>query len=469
MSQQTATRKSEVNLPKCLISIIIAVSISFIPPPQGLTSDAMLYIGIFFAMIIALVINAGPDWVVTTFAALSLVALKLAPLSRAMANFAGSFFWTLLGAMGFASCVVKSGLMKRIAFNVLKFFPPSYTGQVLAIASVSIVMTPLIPSTSAKLGIIAPFTASVASETGMEPHSKGLKGLWFVMFTLTYVCAFTILTGGSPNFIMLGTIPAEEAVKFTWTYWFQACALWWLIVAAGTVLIAIFFFQPDKPINMSKDFIKSKIAELGPMSSDEKVAGIALAGAVILYTTESFHGLNATVVSWMAFFVVIARGMFSSKDVGKLPWGLLVFIASMLGVADHMGPSGVNDWLGETFAPIVIRYIPNSFVFVIVVIVVTWILRLGVDLFSIIPISMAIFGPVAAALGYSPWLVVWLAFINGQQWLLPHNQIQQVQSSGMMGNVIVHEDIKNMSWLYMLLGLGASLASVPVWTAMGLF
>ena len=468
MSQDQAKPKSDVNWKKALVAVAIAAVIGFIPPPAGLTVDTMKYIGIFAAMVVGLLIGAGPDWMVATACALSMVALKLAPLSKVMSNYSGGTVWMLLAAMGFAGCVVKSGLMRRIAFNVLKLFPPSFGGQVLAISAACIVITPLIPSTSAKLAIMCPLTASIADETGIEPHSKGLTGLWFAMFNIVFTGAFAVLSGSSANFVILGVLPAEEAAKFTWTYWFQASFVWWIIFVAACIAVSIFFLRPDKPINMSKEFIQLQLAECGPMSSAEKFCALVLVGAITLWVTESMHGINATVVAWMAFFAMMVRGLWTKSEVGKLPWALILFVGSMLGVADHMSASGLNDWLGEVLGPVIGRFIPNSFVFVIVLVVVSWIIRLGVDLFSIIPISLAIFAPVASIMGINLWLVVWIAFVNTQGWILPHNQIQLIQATGMMGGVVEHKDVQPLTWVYMIICLGATLASVPLWTTMGL-
>ena len=79
-------------------------------------------------MLVGMISICAPNWLVTTMAAFSMVATKLVGVSATMANYSGSTVWMLLAVMGFAGCLAKSGLMIRIAFNVLKIFPPSYTG-----------------------------------------------------------------------------------------------------------------------------------------------------------------------------------------------------------------------------------------------------------------------------------------------------------------------------------------------------
>ena len=112
--------------------------------------------------------------------------------------------------------------------------------------------------------------------------------------------------------------------------------------------------------------------------------------------------------------------------------------------------------------------IPNSFVFVVILVIAVWIIRLFVDSLSTMAIIPTVFGPVAAILGINPLLVVWLSFVNGQEWILPHNTPSMLQSSIMMGGVVDHKDVRNLSFVYMAIALIASLVSIPVWSGMGL-
>ena len=173
-------------------------------------------------------------------------------------------------------------------------------------------------------------------------------------------------------------------------------------------------------------------------------------------------------VAWGALLAMMVRGLFTSKDISKLPWQFFMFLAGLLGMADYMGSSGVSEWFSGVLAPVVGKFIPNAFVFVLVLAVVTWLVRLFVDSLSTMAIIPTVFGPIAALLGINPLLVVWLSFVNGQQWVLPHNTPQMLQSAVMMGNAIDHEDVRSLSFVYMIIALIGSLVSVPVWTAMGL-
>ena len=461
-------KKLEVSLIKILISVAVGVVIGILPAPEGLTPEIMKFLGVFAAMIVALLSNAAPNWLVTTTCCMVMILLKLAKINVIMGNFSSNNIWMPLSIVGFAGCLATSGLLSRIAVNVFKIFPGSYSGTVLATGAASLVLTPLVPSTSAKLGVLSPFTAALAEEAGVQPHSRAMRGLWFTVFNIAYICAFCVLTGSNGNFLILGFAPEGQAETFTWGYWFLMSAVWLVVMCVLTVAFVLLFMKPEQPINISKDIVNQKLQALGPMSGDEKFCITVLLVAVALWITESFHGINTTVVAWGALVAMILRGLFTSKDISGLPWQFFMFLSGLLGMADYMGSCGLSDWITEVLTPVVSNLIPNAFVFVIILVVAVWIIRLFVDSLSTMAIIPTVFGPVAAILGINPLLVVWLSFVNGQQWVLPHNTPSMLQSAIMMGGVIEHKDVRNLTFAYMAIALIASLVSIPVWSAMGL-
>lgn len=460
--------KSEIHLIKILISVVIGIVIAVLPAPNGLTPEIMRFLGVFVAMIVALLTGAAPNWLVTITCCMVMILLKLTTINEILANFSSNNIWMPLAIVAFAGCLAKSGLLSRIAYNVFKLFPGSYTGTVLASGAASLVLTPLVPSTSAKLGVLTPFTAALAEEAGIKPHSRAMKGIWFTVFNIAYICAFCVLTGSNGNFLILGFAPKEQAARFTWGYWFTMCIVWLIVMCVLTMAFVILFMKPEKPVNISKDIVEQKLQEIGPMSGNEKFCITVLLIAVLLWITESIHGISPTVVAWGALVAMILRGLFTSKDISGLPWQFFMFLAGLLGMADYMGQCGISDWIAKVLTPIVSSTIPNAFVFVIILVISVWIIRLFVDSLSTMAIIPTVFGPVAAILGINPLLVVWLSFVNGQEWILPHNTPSMLQSSIMMGGVINHEDVRNLSFVYMAIALIASLVSVPVWSSMGL-
>ena len=97
--------------------------------------------------------------------------------------------WTVILMMIFATGIAKTGLIDRIAFNTLKFFPATYTGMVVAIMATSTILSPIVPNSYSKCAVLGPFAASVAKANNIEKGSKAAAGLF---------CAFLCLLPSTP-------------------------------------------------------------------------------------------------------------------------------------------------------------------------------------------------------------------------------------------------------------------------------
>jgi hypothetical protein len=96
-------------------------------------------------------------------------------------------------------------------------------------------------------------------------------------------------------------------------------------------------------------------------------------------------------------------------------------------------------------------------------------MRFIVDQMSLIPIVIAIFGPIAGILNVSMWIVLFVMWVNSQCWPLPHHGVMIIQTHAMMGhNLLELNDVRNMTYIYSLISTVACLIAVPFWMGMGL-
>ena len=126
MSSEKGTetkKKLEVSLIKILISVAVGVVIGILPAPEGLTPEIMKFLGVFAAMIVALLSNAAPNWLVTTTCCMVMILLKLAKINVIMGNFSSNNICMPLSIVGFAGCLANRCILSRIACNVFKIFP----------------------------------------------------------------------------------------------------------------------------------------------------------------------------------------------------------------------------------------------------------------------------------------------------------------------------------------------------------
>ena len=115
-----------------------------------------------------MVLNIWPDFVITLVGLCAFVIFGVCTFGDAFSPFAGSSVWLVIGAFGLSAGVAKSGLLKRLSYMILRLFPESFQGQVIALFATGLVISPLIPSLNAKAAILAPFSAQVSEALKYE-------------------------------------------------------------------------------------------------------------------------------------------------------------------------------------------------------------------------------------------------------------------------------------------------------------
>src|SRR5437867_12617330 len=106
-------------------------------------------------------------------------ASGLAPLTTIFSGFASSSWLLALGALALAAAMVRSGLLFRAALLLLRAFPATHTGQLLALLFGGVLLTPLVPQSVARVAAIAPLAHELSNALGYAPRSKGSASLAF--------------------------------------------------------------------------------------------------------------------------------------------------------------------------------------------------------------------------------------------------------------------------------------------------
>ena len=122
-----------------VVSLLCIAVGCIIPPPEGLTVEAMRFAGVFVAALILLISKAVPDWAGLLFCCCMLVCLKVGSVATVFSAFSGSTWWLIVMVFAFAAALGSTGLLKRIALKILGIFPATYNGAVLALMTAGVI------------------------------------------------------------------------------------------------------------------------------------------------------------------------------------------------------------------------------------------------------------------------------------------------------------------------------------------
>lgn len=453
-----------------------------------LSAASFVYAGVFLAVIVLLLTGALADWVVVlgasslmilTDAVFRKVGIMTEPvftMPGLFGAFSGSTVWLVIMVFALSAGIGKSGLLNRIAIAILSVFPPSYTGAVVAMMCTGTVLSPLIPSVNAKVNILIPFATSTTEEMGIKPRSKGALGLFTACYLPAYLGGNAFLTGSVYVSVICGFITSYaaalgvEGASFNFVSWLVAASVWFVVLLAGTFLFCAVLCRPAEKVEFSRTFFKDRLKEMGAMRRDEKIAGAILVIALLLWSTSSFHGMDTAMIGWAAICVMCATGLLAPSDFNtKIPWSLVVFIGSLLGMANYMSTLGWSDAIAGVLGPILAPLVASPWIFVPFICIFTYLLRfLIIEQNTALVVVMAIFGGLMHAAGMNLYVIIFTEFMSSMCWTVPYMNPFAMATLGVAGGkYVTFPEMRRASILYMAINLVGCTASIPLWYALG--
>ena len=209
-----------------IIPAVFGIGLWFIPTPEGLTPQSWHLFAIFVATIVGFITQplpiGGVSIVVITVAALT-GTLKI---GEAISGFANSAIWLIVGAFLFSRGFIKTGLGKRIAYNLIAAFGSSSLRLAYALALSDLILAPATPSNTARVGgVIMPITTSLAKAFGSEPQDGPRKIGSFLMQSIYQVNTITsamFQTSMAGNTLVAALALQSFGIGITWGDWAMA-------------------------------------------------------------------------------------------------------------------------------------------------------------------------------------------------------------------------------------------------------
>jgi DASS family divalent anion:Na+ symporter len=345
-----------------------------------------------------------PEYVVAILMCSMYILLKILSFPDAFGALGSSTVWLVIGVLGIGTAVTSSGLMKRITLVIMSLFPPSFKGQVMALLGAGAVTAPLIPSTVAKVMIAGPIVASIGTTLDLKKRSSGMSGLMVAMYTGFCLSAPVFLNASFFAYIVLSALPADVQAHFTWTNWFLAALLWSIVMLVASYFTIILLFSPKDAKAIPKELIQEQIKALGPMSKNEKISMVVLAGCIVFWILEAKMGIPAVIPSVIGLSLLTTFGVLSVADFNtKIPWNIIAFFAGIMGLARALSVTGVNDWIAVTCGPYMSNLSANPYLFVTVTAVAVFIGRfIVVDTITPLTVFTVTLAPFCLMGGMNP-------------------------------------------------------------------
>jgi sodium-dependent dicarboxylate transporter 2/3/5 len=406
------------------IGPLLALLLYALPAPQNLAPATWHTAPVAVWMIAWWVSEAVPLAVTALLPVVFFPIIGVMTLKDTLAPYANPVVFLFLGGFILAAALQKTGLHRRMALFIVRLVGTKPDRLVLGFMAATAFLGLWVSAIVAAI-LMLPMALSLI---GLMPRGEDKSPAQAQNFAtcLLLGIAYGASIGG------MGTLigaPSNAFVKglFSTNYGVEISFLDWMdvgvpMVIALTLLLWVIlvkclfrFGEGDRQV--AESVIRAAITEQGPLSRAEKIvgvvflltvagwmgqewlstrvaglteAGIAMAGAVLLFLIPLDFRHNRFVLSW--------------EDAGRVRWDVLVLIGGGLTLATGIDVTGLAQWiangLAATFAPL-----PHEVLLLLAVLAVAFTAEFMSNI-ATAAVWVPILAPTAIGLGENPLLFV---------------------------------------------------------------
>lgn len=460
-----------------VLGFLVCVGIAMMAPPEGLTvaegldpQKSMLGMGILMCALVWMIFSVMPEYIILLLFCSVCAATSCLTFDQAFSPFSGTNYWLLVGALIMGAAVAHSGLLRRLTLLVMKAFPGTYLGQMLGITISGVVISPLIPSGTARLAVAGPVTKEIGKEMGLEVQTKPMAGLFTALYTGFNCTSHVFLSASFLCYSMLKFMP-EGYSDVTWMDWFLWALPWSIVTLGLTTAASYFYYKPTEKINLDKNFVAKKIVELGSWKKEEKLTVGVMVIALVLWMTERQHGISSALVSIFAVCALMAFKVMGVKELrAKVNWETLIYIGCMYEVGSALSTWGVTSWIGKVLGPVLTPLLTNPLLFVIVYVLILYLTRtVVISWLAVMTVYSVLLAPLAVAAGMHPFIPCFIAYCSVNVFFFNFQNLPYISALGIVGDMVEHN--KNCipyAVIWAAANLLGFIVSIPYWKMLGM-
>ena len=340
-----------------LITVGVGLVLYFLPVPAGLTPQAWHLFALTVAIILGFILEPLPLGAVAFIGITIVVLTKTLTVGAVLGGFASGTMWLIISAFMFARAFMKTGFGRRIAYVILSKIGGSTLTVGYSLVLADLCLAPATPSSMARAGgILFPIVRSICTALGSEPDNHprraGAYLMQIVYQTEGIVCAvFMTAMAGNPLIVELAHKTA--GIEISWSMWFLAALAPGIVAMVFMPLLLYVICPPElKKTPEAKQLAVDELKKMGPMSREEKILGGTFILVLVLWSTGSSTGINATVVGMLAVSVLLLTKILEWSDVlnERGAWDIFVWMGSLVALAGQLSKVGFIPWFAKSVA-----------------------------------------------------------------------------------------------------------------------
>ncbi|MBF0195814.1 MAG: anion permease [Magnetococcales bacterium] len=439
-----------------------------LPILSSIGENARIFIAVFAVTILMWVFKLVPDYVAGLLSVLVTLVLGLTPGSVILGGFQSSSFFMALSIFVLASVVVASGVVFRVTLLLLKYTPPSTFFYNLIITLAGLVLTPILPSSNGRVGLITPLLNDLTSSLGFKRQGPDATRLAVSAFFGLSIFSSVFLTSKSINFLVFGMLPLQVQESFQWVDWFLAASVAGLVSLVLVLFISSVAYPPQEKAHISQEHIIQQLSILGKMSKSEWGATIGVGLFILGIVTTSIHKIKPAWIGLALMFLFLALGTMNKKEFkDKIDWPFLFLLGTLIGLARAISHLGIDSLIAAQLGGLMGIMQSNIYLFVLILAGIITLIRFAMSINAAVVISASIFLPLAQSAGLNMWVMGFMILTLAESFIIPYQCSYYVMFQGLNEERKIYSEksfLKFNLWSF-IIRLTAIYASIPFWKA----
>lgn len=447
-----------------IISILVPIIVAFIPVSGDFTESLRLFFVITLFVILIIAFELLPVLISAIMLPSLYTISGMVPVAAAFGSWANTTVWMVLGGLIFSNVLDECGLLKRIAYYVIRKCGGTYVGAVFGCFFIGIILNLITFCHGWIVNCALVFGVCKAME--LKPSRES---------SLVCFAGIAASTGSTvylydPGYVaMLETslkkfIPDYSMSLFTPFIYNGFFAVWSLL----TILILLKVYRiKEKGVKFRRELFDEKYEQLGKMSIKEKKAIVIVIILLVYLCTTNITGLPVAygfmTIPYLMFLPGINVG--DSNTIGKINFSMIFFVSTCLGIGLVGAQVGFGDFLANIAVPILSG--KSALVACIVFMIMGMLANFIMTPYAMLGGLSATFAQIAVSLGINPIVSCMILMYTCDMVFLPYQSTGNLimYSYGMMPmkDFLKQEGLKSV-----IMFIGFIVVMYPLWKLFGL-
>lgn len=326
--------------------------------PDGVSDRGWRTAAVFAATIAGFISRPLPMGPLVLVALVALLAMgAFGSGKNAVADLLDGFgdetVWLVVAAFLLSGTVVRTGLGKRMALLLIRGLGRTTIGLGYALTATEVLLGAVIPSSTARGGVVAPIAVALAKALGSSPEGPRRSTGAYLMLCGAHanlLSAAMFLTGMAANPQL--SIFANEVwgVRWDWTSWLLGSIVPGLATFALMPWLLFKLSPPDlADARAARDEAVDELRAMGGWNRRELAMAALLTAMVVAWATEPLHGFHSTSIALAGLAVILVAGIdrWESYTSDRAAWDALIWLGGLVAMAQRLKAEGVVDWFAK--------------------------------------------------------------------------------------------------------------------------